>query len=100
MSIKYDTVKLKNICEANDVSYLGLFGSYAIGNEQKNSDVDLLVDFNNTKSLLEKGKVLVEFQNLFNKGVDLVSRKNIKTSLKPYINKQLVTLYEKKQGLS
>ena len=96
MNINFDTKKLQNICEVNDISYLGLFGSYAIGKQQKDSDVDLLVDFNNTKSLLEKGKVLVELQNLFNRDIDLVSRKNVKPSLKPFINKQLITLYGEK----
>jgi len=96
MKINFDTKKLRNICEVNDVSYLGLFGSYAIGKQREDSDVDLLVDFNNTKSLLEKGKVLVELQNLFNRDVDLVSQKNLKPSLKPFINKQLITLYGEK----
>lgn len=96
MKITFDTRKLQNICEANDISYLGLFGSYAIGREREDSDVDLLVDFRNTKSLLEKGRVLVELQNLFKKEVDLVSRKNVKPSLKPFITKQLVTLYGEK----
>jgi len=96
MNINVDIIKLQNICEANDISYLGLFGSYATGKQQEDSDVDLLVDFKNTKSLLEKGRVLIELQNLFNKEVDLVSRKNIKPSLKPFINKQLITLYGEK----
>ena len=96
MNINFNTKKLQNICEVNDISYLGLFGSYAVGKQQESSDVDLLVDFNNTKSLLEKGRVLVELQNLFNRDVDLVSRKNVKPSLKPFINKQLITLYGEK----
>ena len=96
MNIIIDEKKLKDICEANDISYLGLFGSFAVGKENKDSDVDLLVDFKNTKSLLEKGKVLIDLQNLFKKEVDLVSRKNVKPSLKPYINKQLHTLYGEK----
>lgn len=96
MKISFDAKKLQNICETYDVSYLGLFGSFAIGKQRVDSDVDLLVDFNNTKSLLEKGRVLVELQNLFNREVDLVSKKNIKPSLKPFINKQLITLYGEK----
>ncbi|OGG08979.1 hypothetical protein A2154_05305 [Candidatus Gottesmanbacteria bacterium RBG_16_43_7] len=96
MNINIDTKKLQDICETYDISYLGLFGSYAIGQEREDSDVDLLVDFNNTKSLLEKGRVLIELQNLFNREVDLVSRKNIKPSLKPFINNQLITLYGEK----
>lgn len=96
MKINVDTKKLQNICKTNDISYLGLFGSHAVGKQQEDSDVDLLVDFNNTKSLLEKGRVLIELQNLFNREVDLVSKKNIKPSLKPFIDKQLITLYGEK----
>lgn len=96
MKINVDTKKLQNICKANDISYLGLFGSHAVGKQREDSDVDLLVDFNNTKSLLEKGRVLIELQNLFNREVDLVSKKNIKPSLKPFIDKQLITLYGEK----
>ena len=93
MNLGLDTKKLHDICEANDISYLGLFGSFATGQEREDSDVDLLVDFKNTKSLLEKGRVIVELQKLFNREVDLVSRKNIKSSLKPFINIHLITLY-------
>lgn len=95
MTIQFDTRKLQDICKANDVAYLGLFGSCATGNQRKDSDVDLLIDFKSTKSLLEEGRVIVEFENLFNREVDLVSRNNIKPSLKPFIVKQLVTLYGK-----
>jgi len=96
MNIQFDKRKLEDICRSNDISFLGLFGSYAIGREQPDSDVDLLVDFKMTKSLLEKGKVLVELKDLFKKEVDLVSRKNVKKSLKPYIDRQLVSLYGEK----
>ena len=96
MNLQIDAAKLHDICRSNDISYLGLFGSHAIGNQHSDSDVDLLVDFKNTKSLLEKGKIIVELQDLFKKEVDLVSRKNVKSSLKPYIDRQLHTLYGKK----
>ena len=94
MKITFDIKKLENICETNDILYLGLFGSYAVGKGHEDSDVDLLVDFSEPKSLLEEGRVLIELQNLFNREVDLVSRKNIKPTLKPFIDKQLITLYE------
>ncbi len=96
MKLSFDSRQLRRICQANDVTYLGLFGSRATGEEKKDSDVDLLVEFRKTKSLLEKGKVLVELERLFQKEVDLVSRKNLKPSLKPFVARQLITLYEKK----
>ncbi len=96
MNVQFDSNKLEDICRSNDISFLGLFGSFAAGNPNPKSDVDLLVDFKNTKSLLEKGKIIVELQDLFKKEVDLVSRKKLRPSLKPYIDKQLITLYGEK----
>lgn len=96
MKLSLNTKGLEDICQANDISYLGLFGSFAVGEERKDSDVDLLVDFKRVKSLLEKGKAIIELQGLFNREVDLVSKKNIKPSLKPFIDNQLITLYAEK----
>lgn len=96
MNIYINPEKIKTICTGNNVSYLGIFGSYATGEETPDSDIDLLIDFNNTVSLLEKGKVIVELQDFLKKEVDLVSRKNIKPFLRPFIEEQLITLYEEK----
>lgn len=94
--MKIDKSRLQKICESNDISYLGLFGSYAVELQNKDSDIDLLVDFEVTKSLLEKGKATVELQEFFKKEIDLTSRKNLKQTLKPFVDKQLITLYEAK----
>jgi uncharacterized protein len=96
MNIQFDSNRLEEICRLNDITFLGLFGSYATGKENQESDIDLMVDFKNTKSLLEKGKVVVAFQELFKKEIDLVSRKNVKPAIKPYIDKQLIILYGEK----
>ena len=96
MKVNIDKNRVQRICKSNDISYLGLFGSYATGKQKEDSDIDLLVDFAKTKSLLEKGRALVELKELFNREVDLVSRKNIKPSLKPFINNQVITLYGEK----
>lgn len=95
MNLQIDEDKLYDICQSNDILYLGLFGSHSVGDQHKDSDVDLLVDFAKTKSLFEKGRVLIAFQDLFQKEVDLISKKNIKPNFKPYINSQLITLYKK-----
>ena len=47
MNIDIDSQKLQTICETNDISYLGLFGSFAVGQEQDDSDVDLPLLVNN-----------------------------------------------------
>ncbi|MEM6842891.1 MAG: nucleotidyltransferase domain-containing protein [Bacteroidota bacterium] len=66
---------------------LGLFGSFARGEETEESDIDLIVEFEpNTENLSEKKrhiKSLVEKQ--FNCEVDICREKYIKPYFKSYI---------------
>ena len=48
----FDSVRLIDICKENDVNYVGLFGSMARGDGNRQSDIDLLVRFSGRKSLL------------------------------------------------
>jgi hypothetical protein len=98
MQLTYDKNKLASLCELNKVNYLGLFGSYARGEADAQSDVDLLVDFLETPSLLKHVGLEYEFsEDVFNnKRVDLVTRKSLKKDFAPRISKELVTLYEKR----
>lgn len=90
----FNTQKIKQICQDNDISYLGLFGSFSTNTQRPESDIDLLVEFKNTKSLLEKGVVINSFQDLFGREIDLVGKNHIKDAYRPYIQEQLITLYE------
>jgi predicted nucleotidyltransferase len=69
---------------------IGLFGSFAKGQYDKNSDVDILVDFDPAKknydnfydtcSLLEK---------LFKRKVDVVTRESLSPYIGPHILKEV-----------
>lgn len=45
--------RLPEIKEKYSVSYLGIFGSYIRGEQTINSDLDVLVEFNETPGLLK-----------------------------------------------
>lgn len=45
LSIQYITENIKDIAEEYSVKQMSLFGSYANGNADENSDVDFLVEF-------------------------------------------------------
>lgn len=96
MNLSYNPIHLNKICVDNNISFLGLFGSYARGDFKDTSDIDLLVDYKITPSLLEEGRVINLFQDMFKKEVDLVSRKCLKERIKPYILKDLKVLYEER----
>jgi len=99
MTLEYDRERLNNVCAKNRIKYLGLFGSFARGEADSQSDVDLIVEFYETPSLLRHVGIEYELsENLFsNRKVDLITRRSLKESLRSRVNEDLVTLYEDKQ---
>lgn len=89
-------LKIDNVCEKYGINYLGLFGSMARGEETPKSDVDLLVKFkkNSKLGLFELENLREELEHKFGKKVDLVTKLN--KYIKPYAEKDLKTIYEKK----
>ena len=66
---------------------IGIFGSYANGSNTENSDIDLIVEFeNNTQDLFHKKQELRQiFHNKFNLEVDICTEKYIKPVFKNLI---------------
>jgi len=91
-----NSAQLKTICEQNGILYLGLFGSFARGEETQDSDLDLLIQYNTPTGYLTHAKVQNVLEDYFNRPVDLTFRDNIKPRIKPYIMKDLKTVYEKR----
>jgi len=96
MQLQYDKENLNKLCIKNRINYLGLFGSFARGEADTKSDVDLLVDFSVIPSLLKHVGMEYEFsENVFNnRKVDLVIKRSLKKEFVPNVIKDLVTLYE------
>ena len=71
------------------ISELAVFGSYARGDYNEASDIDILVDFNDRIGI---GFISLahELEDLFHKKVDLVSRKGIKKRYLPFVEKNLI----------
>ena len=86
--------QIKAICKKNSISYLGLFGSYARGDETKESDVDLLVTFTKVHSLFDLVEIKHEFEELLQRDVDLVQKDAIKKNRKKYILPMVEKIYE------
>ena len=76
---------ISQYCRNNGISYLGVFGSVARGEESKSSDIDFVVDLDSGKSLLQFAKIKLDFERMFSKGVDLAIRKNLKNRIKKQI---------------
>lgn len=72
------------------LSELALFGSYARGDYNNDSDIDILVDFSASIDGFQYIRLAHELEDLFNQKVDVVSRKGIKPAYLPYVEKNLI----------
>ena len=68
------------------VKEIGIFGSYVRGAEQPQSDLDILIDFDEYPSLLEFVKLEDELSERLGVKVDLV----MKSGLKPRIGRRIL----------
>ena len=85
--------QIKDICKKYHISYLGLFGSYARGDQTEESDIDFAADFPPKTSLLKLGRIQRELEALLHKKIDLVARGAIKENRKKYILPELKKIY-------
>ncbi|MBC8277304.1 MAG: nucleotidyltransferase family protein [FCB group bacterium] len=68
------------------IKSIGLFGSYVRGEQKKRSDVDILVDFDETISLFKFVDLETELSDILGRKVDLV----MKSALKPKIGERIL----------
>jgi predicted nucleotidyltransferase len=88
-------VRVDDICVKYGISYLGLFGSMARGEAREDSDVDLLVKFDNNANigLFELDRLQRDLEMRFGRKVDLVTKLN--KYIQPEAMKDLKTIYER-----
>ncbi len=88
-----DTEKLTEICRANDVAMLGVFGSVARGEATEKSDIDLLVKFSERKGLLALVRLERILSETLGRKVDLLTEAAISPYIRENILNDLQVLY-------
>jgi predicted nucleotidyltransferase len=89
------------ILEPYGVKRIALFGSMARGEETPKSDIDILVDFEEPRrrplGLFEWGKLEDELRKRLGRKVDLISATALNKYIRPYVEKEMVILYDAKR---
>jgi hypothetical protein len=77
---------LDELKESYAVSEIGIFGSFARGEQRDGSDVDVLVEFARPIGFVTFIRLENRLQEILGRKVDLVTRK----ALKPYIGRHIL----------
>lgn len=83
---------IKNVTQKFQPKLIGVFGSYARGDQNKDSDLDILIDFKEKINLLELIGLEQELSELLGIKVDLITQKSLHPPLKPLIEKDLIRI--------
>lgn len=74
---------------------IGIFGSFARKEETAESDIDILVKFKKTISLLDLARIHRELKQILGRDIDLVTESSVKNErLKRHILKDLKVIFE------
>ena len=71
---------------------IAIFGSYARGEQQAGSDIDILMEYHDVPTLFDIAEVLVKFENL-NLKVDIALKNNMSKTFYEKIESDLIVIY-------
>lgn len=75
-----------------------LFGSCSRGEETSSSDIDILVDYDNSNglvSLFKMGGILMDLSDLLGRKVDLVEASGLKEFARKSVERDKILIYER-----
>jgi len=93
MTIQEIQEKSVPIFDRSGVEFAGVFGSFARGDAQSDSDVDVLVRFKKQKGLLDFFALQDALEDSFGRSVDLATERALDPRLKESILKELRPIY-------
>jgi len=91
-----DKAELARLCREHGVVFAGLIGSQARGESSPDSDVDVLVRFDERRSLIDQARVEREIGEAMGRSVDLVTESALSPYLRDKVEADLEVLVDDK----
>ncbi len=85
--------KIAQLLKNQGARKIAVFGSYVRGEEKPGSDIDIIVEFSERKSLLELVRIERELSEVLGIKVDLLTEKSISPYLIDTIRKEMEIIY-------
>ena len=80
------------LAAVHGASNVRVFGSVARGEADDAGDIDLLVDMEPGRSLLDLGGLLMDLEQLFGRRVDVVTERGLRTRIRDRVLEETVPL--------
>ncbi len=90
--IKANKQKILDISEKYGASNLRIFGSYARGEENPDSDLDLLIDMEDGTTLFDRIALMQELEDLLGVKVDLAKPDNLHDLIRDQVMEEAIKL--------
>ena len=87
------TQQISPILAANDVTFAGVFGSYARGEERQESDIDILIEVRRPFGFFKFSQLKRELEAVLQKKVDLATPNSLNKFIKPQAMHDLKVIY-------
>lgn len=85
--------KMTQLLREQGATKVSIFGSYARGEERPDSDIDVIVEFSERKSLLELVRIERALSEALGVRVDLLTEKSISPYLIDIVKQQMEVIY-------
>ncbi|CAG0965369.1 hypothetical protein ANRL2_01211 [Anaerolineae bacterium] len=80
------------VLRQHDVKRAALFGSFARGEQSRNSDLDLLIEFKGQKSLFDLVGLKLELEAKIHRKVDIVTYRALHPAIRHQILSEQITI--------
>lgn len=85
MKLKEMRSKIVPVLQRYDVKRAAIFGSFVRGEQKEDSDIDILVEFEGKKSLLDLAGLKIELEKTLGRKVDVLTYNSLHPLLKDRI---------------
>ena len=95
MDLQSKIKSVREICQQNKISMLGVFGSVARGEDTEASDIDLLIELEKPIGLWDFITLEDKFVEILGRKVDLTTEESLHPLIRQNVMNELKILYER-----
>lgn len=86
--------KISPVLKSYGIKRASVFGSVSRGENRPESDIDILISIGEPMGMLSFVRMKREIEKTIGKKVDLITEQSMNKFVRPYITKELHTIYE------